>query len=154
EEMNATPPRIPSTDRLVTGSANLPLEENRIRAHISDMDAKIAARNGDIAGIERHMLDLETRREQALEHRQAYLDLRTKAVDAKAELNAWQQQLVPIRHILTVESKNRGIHFVTREEPTASSRPSYPASLMVLSICLISGAVVGVIGMLLSELID
>jgi len=154
EELNTTPPRIPSTDRLVTGAMNAPMEENRIRSHIADLDARIAARNSDIVGIERHMLDLQTRREQALEHRQAYLDLRGRCADAKAELNAWQQQLVPIRHILTVESKNRGIHFQTREEPTAASRPSYPASLMVLSICLISGVVVGVIGMLLSELID
>lgn len=154
EELNTTPPRIPSTDRLVAAASNLPAEENRIRAHISELDARIAARTTDIAGIERHMLDLQARREQALEHRQAYLDLRGKAVDAKAELNAWQQQLVPIRRILTVESKNRGIHFLTREEPAVATRPSYPASLMVLSICLISGVVVGVVGMLLSELID
>ena len=100
------------------------------------------------------MLELQTRREQAVDHRQAYLDVKAKATDAKAELNAWQQQLVPIRHILTVESKNRGIHFVTRKEPALSTRPSYPASLMVISICLISGAVAGVISMLLCELID
>lgn len=154
EELNATPPRVPSTERLVAAASNLPLEENRIRAHMSDLEARIAARTADVSSIERHMLELQTRREQALEHRQGYLDLRAKAVDAKAELNAWQQQLVPIRHILTVESKNRGIHFVTREEPVSASRPSYPASMMVLSICLVSGAVVGVIGMLLSELID
>jgi len=154
EELNATPPRIASVDRLITSTLDLSAEENRIRTHMSDLDAKIAARESDITGLERHMLELQTRREQAVDHRQAYLDLRAKSNDAKAELHAWQQQLVPIRHILTVESKNRGIHFIVQKEPAVATRPSYPASLMVISICLISGAVAGVISMLLCELID
>jgi len=154
EELHATAPRIAAADRMVTSTLDLTVEENRIRTHMSDLDAKIATRETDIAAIERHMLELQTRREQAVDHRQAYLDVRAKATDAKAELHAWQQQLVPIRHILTVENNNRGIHFITRKEAAASTRPSYPASLMVISICLISGAVAGVISMLLCELID
>jgi len=154
EELNATPARIPAAEQVAAAGLDLSAEEARIKGRITDIDAQVASRTADIAGIEVQLAELAKRHDQTIEHRQEYLDLRAKATDARGVLNSWQLQLAPIRNILTVEFKKHGIKFVTKKEPQTAAKPSSPASIMVLSICVVCGAAAGVLFMLLSELID
>lgn len=154
EELNATPARVPAAQQSVAANLDLSAEEARIKGRIADIDAQVATRTADIAGIEAQLVEISRRRDQSLEHRQEYLDLRAKAADARGVMNQWQLQLAPIRNILTVEFKKHGIKFVTKKEPATAAKPSSPASIMVLSICAVCGIAAGVLFMLLSELID
>jgi hypothetical protein len=149
-ELERTPRDISSAATMVSGQT----AAERLVAQAAEIDARTATVRARLEDLRGKRASIDQRRLLAVDHREAYLKLKTKAERINAELNTWQQNIGPIRHILTVEDKNRGIHFTTVQDAAAAEKPVSPAANMVIGICLAIGAIVGAAVALLGELLD
>ena len=126
----------------------------KLRLRIVELDGKIAASRARQADIEDQLKKLEQRRAMAVEHRQEYLKVKQESTRLEKEMETWAQNLGPIRHVLTVEDRNRTIHFATVEDVRAVSKPILPNVRTIMIICFGLGAAVGALTVLLFELLD
>ena len=121
---------------------------------ISEAEAKLQTAENRMGEISQKMARLQDERILAAGHREEYLSIKQKADRAREELTTWTQNLSPLRHIVTLENDNRGIHFSTVQDVVANPRPNSPDALLVVVACLAIGIASGGLSVLLRELFD
>lgn len=126
----------------------------QLEAQIVEMDAKITLEQGAVDHVDEQLQDLRLRKAQSIEHRPDYEKIKAEAETIRSELEGWRSQIGPINHVLTVENKNRGIHFAIMSEAAPIHKPSYPDAWLLLSICGGMGIAVGAICVVIRELAD
>ncbi|HVP11354.1 MAG TPA: hypothetical protein VMV94_09245 [Phycisphaerae bacterium] len=158
EELSQTPPEQVITAKLpASPEAAREAEEAAARdreQRLADADAKIGAARGRQSEIEAQLKKLEEHRALAVEHRQDYLKVKREAGRLENELNAWAQNLGPIRHVMTVEDRDRTIHFTMIEDVRQVEKPVLPSIRNLMIICFGIGLAVGALTMLFVELVD
>ena len=157
EELASTPPEdVLEAGPLGPGEAELAAREaeRQLRAQIADIDADVAAVTGRMGEVHDRIESLENRRAQAIEFRPDYLKIKQKAGEIEAEMVSWAKNIGPIRHVLTVENRNRTVHFATVQDVAPIMRPTAPSARGILTMCLGIGAAFGGLCVLLLELLD
>jgi hypothetical protein len=149
-ELERMPRDISTAAAVVSGQT----VAERLVAQVAELDARTTIVRGRLEQLRSRRGTIDQHRVLAVDHREAYLKVKGKAERLNAELSTWQQNIGPIRHILTVEDKNRGLHFSTVQDAAAAEKPVSPAANMVIGICLAIGAIVGAVVALLGELFD
>jgi uncharacterized protein YukE len=147
--VSARPPSSPEAAQEAVAAAARKLELRK-----ADMDGKIAASQARQAEIEDQLKKLEQRRALAVEHRQEYQKVKQEANRLDKEMDTWAQNLGPIRHVLTVEDRNRTIHFAMVEDVKEVSKPVLPSIRTIMIICFGLGLAVGALTVLFIELLD
>lgn len=126
----------------------------KLEGQLADLDSKIATGNARLAEIANRLAKLERGRALAVEHRQDYLKLKQETARLEAELQTWTQNVGPIRRVLTVEDRNRTIHFATVEDAKEIIKPILPTARTIMVICFGIGLAAGALAVLLIELVD
>jgi hypothetical protein len=129
-------------------------EKSQLRRNLADTGTKlktILARQED---IQRASDRLQRSRLVAAEHREGFLKIRQKAERIEADLNSWQQNIAPIRRLLTLESSNRGLHFTAVGDVEAAGKPAFPTMWIVLAASLGIAVACGALTVLVVELLD
>lgn len=156
EELAATPAMIPeigTDDARITGVDGL-TDVQRAAIKLENTDAEIMANANRLEEIKRLTAEIDRRRVETADHREAYLKLCQQSNQLREELNGWHANLGPIGHVLAIENSNRGIHFSTLQDAVLAAKPTSPNGIIVMAICLAIGAGVGVLILLLAELLD
>jgi hypothetical protein len=126
----------------------------KLELRLADVAARVGTARTRQAEIEDQLKKLEQRRALAIEHRQDYQKVKQEANRLENELKGWAQNLGPIRHVLTVEDRNRTIHFAMVEDVRETGRPVLPSVRTVMIICFGIGLAVAALTVLLIELLD
>lgn len=149
-ELAQTPERVELGDDVVAGPVSL----DRIEQQLADLDGKLAATRARRETVQRMTAEVESRRADVLGHRDEYHRLRQKADRIESELKSWQDNVKPVAQMRTAQHSGRSIHFATIRDVEQSSRPTYPAALLVIGICLAVAAATGVVTVLAREFLD
>jgi hypothetical protein len=158
EELNQTPreqivaAKPPSSPEAAQEAAGVAARKLELR--MTEVDGKIAASRARRTEIEDQLKKLEQRRAMAVEHRQEYQKVKQEAKRLDKEMDTWAQNLGPIRHVLTVEDRNRTIHFAMVDDVREVSKPVLPSIRTVMVICFGLGLAVGALTVLFLELLD
>jgi hypothetical protein len=158
EEMGRTPRdqyaalKAASTPESATELAKA--ASQKLDDQLAELDAKVSAGKARLAEITDYLAKLDQRRALAVEHRQDYLKLKQETARLEAELRTWTQNVGPIRHVLTVEDRNRTIHFAMVEDVKEIVKPILPTVRTIMVICFGIGLAAGALAVLLVELAD
>jgi uncharacterized membrane protein YgdD (TMEM256/DUF423 family) len=152
-ELGKTPEFLPK-ERSATASISQYEEKSRIVRQISDIDSRLKTLHAKQDEIQAAGDQFRRSRLLAIEHREEFLKLRQKSERIDADLNTWQQNVAPIRRLLTLENSNRGLHFTAVGEIETTGMPAFPAVWMVLAVCMGAAAAGGVITVAATELLD
>ncbi len=148
-------PRTLRVSAKVAGSRAAHLESaEQLKRKLADNTAGTTVIQRRLADIENRMGRIGRQRTEAMQHREAYLKVRSDAEQLAAELRNWQNSITPIEQVLHLEDKNHSIHFVTVEDVAADSAPVSPDPRLVLLICLGLGGAAALLSVLLVELLD
>jgi len=155
-ELVQTPTTIDRRSDATTAiSANtLMLAVQNAELQLSEAEAKLQTAEARLHEISDRVAKIQDGRVLAAGQRDEYLGISQKADRVREELTSWQQNLGPIRRVVTLESGNRGIHFTTVQEMVSAPRPNSPDALIVIVACLAIGVAVGGLVVLLAELFD
>lgn len=126
----------------------------KLEAQAAEIEAKLVSSRGRIKEIGEYLGKLEERRALAVEHRQDYLKLKQEAGRLDAELVNWTHNLGPIRRVLTVEDRDRTVHFTMVDDVKEITKPVLPNVRTVMIICFGVGLAAGAIVVVLTELLD
>lgn len=126
----------------------------KIDKRTAEVEAKIATLQFRVTQNQDRLAKIERTHAAMIDQRGNYAKLKDRLTRTNEELSTWQANLGPIKHILTLEDSNRGIHFATVRDVEPAVRPSAPDPRLVMGICLAIGAAVGVVVVLLTELLD
>jgi len=126
----------------------------KLEDQLAEVDSRIAAGHSRLTEIADYLAKIEQRRALAVEHRQDYLKLKQETARLETELRTWGENLGPIRHVLTVEDRNRTIHFTMVEDVKEIVRPVLPTVRTVMIISFGIGLAAGALVVLLLELTD
>ena len=156
EELAASPAMIPETsaDDFKNAGAEGLTEIQHAAVKLENTDAEIMANANRLQEISRLTAEIDRRRVETADHREAYLKLCQQSNQLREELNGWHANLGPIGHVLAIENSNRGIHFLTLQDAILAAKPTSPNAIIVVAICLAIGAGVGVLMLLMAELLD
>lgn len=135
------------TDALMSAAQTVELQ-------LSDAETRLQTIEGRLQDLSAQVLKIQDGRIVAAGHREEYLAIKQKADRAREELTTWTQNLGPLRHVVTLENDNRGIHFSTVQDVVAIARPNSPDALLVIAACLAIGAAAGGLVILFAELFD
>lgn len=149
-ELSQTPERIESDDDVVTGPVSL----DQIEQQLADLDGKLAATRARRETVQRMTAEVESRRAEVLSHRDEYQRLRQRADRIEGELKSWQDSVKPVAQMRTAQYSGRSIQFATIRDVEQSSRPTYPAALLVLGVCLAIATASGAVTVLAGEFLD
>ncbi|MEK6644627.1 MAG: hypothetical protein AABZ08_12040 [Planctomycetota bacterium] len=131
-----------------------PTPLQRIQNQSKELNAKLVTIQNRVKLNHEKLARIERSRAAMMDQREPYAKLKDKVTRANEELATWQANLGPLKHILTLEDSNRGIHFATVRDVDAAVRPSAPDPRVALGICLAIGGAFGAVVVLLAELLD
>lgn len=147
-ELDHTPTTLEEAAGLqLTPVERLDSRRAELQASKLGLEKKVAANREERGRIEQSRAGM-------LQARDSYLKLKAKLARANEELSGWEQNMGPLKHVLTLEDSNRGIHFATVRDIDSVGRPASPDGRVVVGLCLAIGAAVGVVVVLLTELLD
>lgn len=152
EKTPVTVDRSPDTaagisDGVIAAAQNAELQ-------LSEFESQLLSAEGRLREVSYQIAKIQDGRILAAGRREDYLAIKQKADRAREELATWTQNLVPLRHVVTLENDNRGIHFSTVQDVLANVRPQSPEALLVIAACLAIGAAAGGLLVLVRELLD
>jgi uncharacterized protein involved in exopolysaccharide biosynthesis len=126
----------------------------KLEVRIAESDVRTASVKARLAEIGDRIGVLEHGRGLAIQHRQEYMKIKNEASRVEAELASWGRNIGPIEHILTVEDRDRTVHFATVSGVSRITKPVSPKIRTIFLLCGAIGAAVGVLVVLLAELVD
>ncbi|HUN81889.1 MAG TPA: hypothetical protein VMV81_10315 [Phycisphaerae bacterium] len=144
--------RTPATEAEAAGLQLTPTE--RLTSRKAELLASRASLEKKIAANREERGRIEQSRTGMLQARDSYLKIKAKLARANEELAGWEQNMGPLKHVLTLEDSNRGIHFATVRDVESVVRPASPDGRVVIGLCFAIGAAVGVVVVLVTELLD
>lgn len=154
-ELVTTPTTVDrQTDTLMTSADSLMAAAQNAEFQLSEAEAKLQTAENRLVELSDRVAKIQDRRVLVAGQREEYLAIKQKADRARDELTTWAQNLNPLRHVVTLESDNRGIHFSTVQDVVAQPKPHSPDALLVVAACLAIGVAAGALVVLIAELLD
>jgi len=115
---------------------------------------QIAMTQERAAAIQARLDQIDARKTAGTGRRQDHIAQTEELAANRAELAAWQKQIDPIQRILDAQKRDRGVRFISVQEPGTVARPSSPDARIVLLACLAIGVAAAVLAALIVELAD
>lgn len=155
DEYRAAAPATAAQQQLVAAAARV--DETRkaqLEQQLQSTREQVAMTQERAAAIQSRLDQIESRKVAGAARRQDHLGLTEELSANRAELAAWQKQIDPIQRILDAQKRDRGVRFISVQEPGTVARPRSPDARVVLLGCLVIGLVAAALAVLAVELVD